>query len=318
MNMERLYQIGSEVITDMKISSLGYCIKQGFKNIYRNRLFSLASVATMAACIFLFGIFYSVTQNMNYMVQEAEKNTCITVFFDVGITNERVESIGKTIQQMDTVMLIEYTSPEQAWEKYKQIYFADYPELAEGFADDNPLADSASYTIYLSEADALQEVSSSIEHIDGVRKVKKSEITANSLVDASGLISMVSVATIVVLFLVAWFLIGNTVATGITVRSEEIAIMKLLGAKNGFVRAPFIVEGIVIGLVGAMLPMVAIYFLYESVVDYIVNKFLFLSNILVFLPIETIFDSLIPVAAILGMGIGFLGSYTTLRKHLKV
>lgn len=302
----------------MKISSMGYCIKQGFKNIRRNRLFSLASVATMAACIFIFGIFYAVTQNISYMVEEAEKNTCIKVFFDEGITNERIESIGKTIQQMDNIALIEYVSAEQAWERYKEIYFADEPELAEGFADDNPLADSASYTIYLTQADALQEVSTSIEHIDGVRKVKKSEITANSLVDVSGLVSMVSVATIVVLFLVAWFLIGNTVATGITVRSEEIAIMKLLGAKNGFVRAPFIVEGVVIGLVGAMLPMAAIYFLYENVVNFIVNKFLFLSNILVFLPVETIFDSLLPVAAILGMGIGFLGSYTTLRKHLKV
>ena len=302
----------------MKISSLGYCIKQGIKNIYRNHLFSLASMATMAACIFLFGIFFAVTQNMKYMIAEAEKNTCITVFFDVGTTPERIESIGKTIQQMDDIALIEYTSAEEAWEQYKVKYFGDYIELAEGFADDNPLVDSASYTIYLSKADALQRVSYQIENIDGVRKVNKSEITANSLVDASGLIGMVSITTIVVLFLVAWFLIGNTVSVGITVRSEEIAIMKLLGAKNGFVRAPFIVEGVIIGLIGAMLPMVAIYFLYDNVVSYIVNKFLFLSNILTFLPVKEIFTSLVPIAAILGVGIGFLGSYTTLRKHLKV
>ena len=121
-----------------------------------------------------------------------------------------------------------------------------------------------------------------------------------------------------VLFLVAWFLIGNTVSVGIAVRKEEIAIMKLIGAKNGFVRAPFIVEGIVIGFVGAMIPMVVIYYLYENVVYYIINRFTFLSNILVFLPVKTVFSTLLPVAAVLGIGIGFLGSYTTLRKHLKV
>lgn len=302
----------------MKISSLGYCIKQGFKNIYRNRLFSLVSAATMAACIFLFGIFYSVVQNISYMVKEAEKNTCITVFFDVGTTDERVESIGKTIAQMNNVLLVEYTSAEEAWEKYKVKYFGERMDLAEGFADDNPLANSASYTVYLDSAEALAPVSSGIEAINGVRSVKKSEITANSLMDVSGLVSMVSVTTIVILFLIAWFLIGNTVSMGISVRSEEIAIMKLLGAKNGFVRAPFIVEGVVIGFVGAMLPMIIIYYLYENVVYYIVNRFTFLSSILVFLPVKTVFATLIPVAAVLGIGIGFLGSYTTLRKHLKV
>lgn len=302
----------------MKISSLGYCIRQGFRNIYRNRLFSLASAATMAACIFLFGIFYSVVKNVSYMVKEAEKNTCITVFFDVGITNERVESIGRTIQQMADVILIEYTSAEEAWEKYKVKYFGELLYLAEGFEDDNPLANSASYTIYLDSAEALAPVSAAIENINGVRSVKKSEITANSLSDVSGLVSMVSVTIIIILFLVAWFLIGNTISVGISVRSEEIAIMKLLGAKNGFVRAPFIVEGIVIGFVGAMLPMVIIYYLYENVVHYIINRFTFLSNILAFLPIKTVFATLIPVAAVLGIGIGFMGSYTTLRRHLKV
>lgn len=201
-------------ITAMKISSLGYCIRQGFKNIYRNRLFSLASVATMAACIFLFGIFYCVARNMTYMVTEVEKNTCLTVFFDVGVTDERIEFIGKTIQQMQGVALIEYTSPEEAWDKYKVKYFGDKMELAEGFEQDNPLANSASYTVYLNSADVLAAISAGVENIDGVRSVKRSEITANSLIDVSGLVSMVSLTMIVVLFLVALFLIGNTGTEG--------------------------------------------------------------------------------------------------------
>ena len=281
-------------------------------------MYSLASMATMAACIFMFGIFFCLVQNINYIVKIAESGVAVTAFFDEDMSEAEIKEIGERIEARSEVSEMVFVSAEEAWEEYKEVYFSENPKLAEGFADDNPLVDSASYTIYLSKADALQRVSYQIENIDGVRKVNKSEITANSLVDASGLIGMVSITTIVVLFLVAWFLIGNTVSVGITVRSEEIAIMKLLGAKNGFVRAPFIVEGVIIGLIGAMLPMVAIYFLYDNVVSYIVNKFLFLSNILTFLPVKEIFTSLVPIAAILGVGIGFLGSYTTLRKHLKV
>lgn len=158
--------------------------------------------------------------------------------FDVGVGSARIESIGKTIQQMESVTLIEYTSPEEAWEKYKVKYFGDRMDLAEGFEEDNPLADSASYTVYLNTADTLTTVAANIEKIDGVRSVKRSEVTANSLTDVSGLVSMISLTMIIVLFLVAWFLIGNTVSVGIAVRKEEIAIMKLIGAKNGFVRAP--------------------------------------------------------------------------------
>lgn len=303
----------------MKISSMGYCVKQGFKNIHRNRLFSLASVATMSACIFLFSIFFSVVQNMQYMIKEAQKNTCITCFFEIGISNEQIQSIGNRISQLNHVITpITYTSPEEAWEHYKKVYFKDKMELAEGFENDNPLANSASFTIYIDSADALANVSSIIENMEGVRSVKKSEITANVFTDISGLVSLVSVVTILILFLVAWFLISNTVSVGISVRKEEIAIMKLLGAKNGFVKMPFLVEGIIIGLVGAMLPMVMFYYLYENVVTYIAGKFTFLSNILIFLPIKEVMNVLLPISIVLGMGIGFLASSSTIKKHLKV
>ena len=302
----------------MKIRSLGYCIRQGFKNIHRNRMFSLASVATMAACIFLFGVFFSVVKNLQYMVGEAEKNTCVTVLFDEGITQERIEAIGKTIQLRPEITLIEYTSAEVAWSNFKDTYFAEYPELADVYANDNPLVNSSSYTIYLASPSYQDEIVAFLNNLDGVRKVNASEITANSFVDAGGLVSMVSITTIVILFLVALFLIANTVSVGIAVRSEEIAIMKLLGAKNAFVRAPFIVEGITIGFIGAMLPLAVVYYLYDNVVSYIINKFVFLSKVLTFLPAAVVMKQLVPIAAILGVGIGFVGSYMTLRKRLKV
>ncbi len=120
------------------------------------------------------------------------------------------------------------------------------------------------------------------------------------------------------MFLVAIFLISNTVTTGIAVRRDEIGIMKLIGATDSFVRAPFIVEGILIGLIGAILPLALLYLLYNRIVIYIEEKFSFIGSLISFVPAEGVFHTLVPVALALGVGIGFLGSRITIRKHLKV
>ena len=133
----------------MRISSIGYCIKQGLKNIWRNKMFSLASVATMSACIFLFGIFFCVVENFQYMVKEAEKSVAVTVFFDEGISQEDMDAIGEKIRGRDEVSDVVFVSAEESWEQYKEIYFKDNPQLAEGFADDNPLANQALSLIHI-------------------------------------------------------------------------------------------------------------------------------------------------------------------------
>ena len=154
--------------------------------------------------------------------------------------------------------------------------------------------------------------------LEGVREVRHSAIVANTLSDFNSLIGYISVGVILILFLVAIFLISNTVTTGIAVRRDEIAIMKLIGATDSFVRAPFIVEGVLIGLVGAALPLALLYMLYNRIVAYIGDKFSFLSRLIRFVPANEVFHALIPAALILGLGIGLLGSVITIRKHLKV
>ena len=143
----------------MKIRSLFYHIKDGLKNIYRNRLFSLASIATIAACIFLFGLFYSLVTNFQYMIHKAENEVCVTVFFDQDLTDADIKKLGDTISQRNEVSRIHYTSADEAWENYKAEYFKDYPQLAEGFKDDNPLANSSSYEIYLNDASSQATLS---------------------------------------------------------------------------------------------------------------------------------------------------------------
>ena len=157
-----------------------------------------------------------------------------------------------------------------------------------------------------------------LESIDGIRSVKRSEMVAHTLTDFNSLIGYISAGIILILLGVAVFLISNTITVGISVRREEIGIMKLIGATDYFVRAPFVVEGIVIGLIGAAIPLGILYVLYEKIILYIGDKFKFISNMIQFLSVDQVFHTLVPVALLLGVGIGFIGSRITIRKHLKV
>ena len=302
----------------MRISTFFYTIKQGIKSIWKNKMFSLASIATMTACIFLFGLFYIIVTNFQSMVKEAEAGVAVTVLFDEGISQERIEEIGDLIKARVEVSRVEYTSPEEAWESFKDIYFKGNEKVAESFAKDNPLANSASYSIYMNDISMQQTLVTYLSSVEGIRQVNRSETVANTLSDFNKLIGYISAGIILILLGVAIFLISNTISVAISVRKEEIAIMKLVGATDYIVRAPFVVEGVIIGLIGAAIPLGILYVLYEKIVEYIASNFTFISTMMKFLPVTVVFHTLIPVAMILGVGIGYLGSHITTRKHLKV
>ena len=302
----------------MKISTFTYNFRQGLINIWRNKMFSLASIATMTACIFLFGTFYSLAVNFSSMVQSAEEGVAVTVFFNEGTTDDRIASIGAEIQNRPEVASVKFVSAEEAWQSFKQDYFEGNEEAAASFEEDNPLANDANYEVYLEDVSMQETLVDYLEGIDGVREVKQSELAAEVLTDFNNLLTLVFIAIIVVLIAVAVFLISNTVTVGISVRKEEIAIMKLIGAKDTFVRAPFIVEGIAIGFIGSAIPLALLYFLYGRIVTYVSEKFAVLSSMMEFVPVDEVFQILIPVSLVLGVGIGFVGSRFTLKRHLKV
>ena len=302
----------------MKISTFLYTVKQGVKNIWRNKMFSLASIATMSACIFMFGLFFAIVTNFRAMVDNAEEGVAVTVFFEDDISEEQIAKIGEEIGKRAEVSKYDYKSADDTWEDFKQDYFDGNEDAAASFSGDNPLANSASYEIYMNDVSMQESLVTYLESLDGVRQVNQSEAVANTLSDFNKLIGYISVGIILVLFGVAVFLISNTVTVGISVRREEIGIMKLIGATDYFVRAPFMVEGILIGLTGAILPLILLFFLYRKIIAYVAEKFTFLSNLLSFVSTGELFHTLVPVGLILGVGIGFFGSYITIRKHLRV
>ena len=299
----------------MRISTIFYTLKQGIINIFRNKWFSLASVATISACLLLFGLFYTVVANFNNIVRTAQQGVSVTVFFEDNVSEAKIQEIGTLIEKRTEVSKVVYVSAEEAWESFREEYFGE--EYSDGFTE-NPLANSSNYEIYLSDVALQGSLVNYLESIEEVRQVNRSEVTASTLSGMNLLIVYVSIGIIGILLAVSVFLISNTVMIGIQVRKEEINIMKYIGATDFFVRSPFVIEGVIIGAVGAAIPLGFIYVIYNSVVEFVVERFAMLSSLLTFLSAREIFDILVPVSMGLGIGIGFLGSVITVRKHLKV
>ncbi len=301
----------------MRISTFFYTLKQGIINIFRNKWFSLASIATISASLFILGLFYAVILNFQNIVHTAEEGVSVTIFFQEGTTEERMQEIGAQIEARDDVTRVEFTSADEAWEFYKENFIPE--EYSDGFPEgDNPLENAASYEIFMEDISQQSELVAYLESIPEIREVNQSALAASTLTGVNALVAYVSAGIIIILILVSMFLINNTVTIGISVRKEEINIMKYIGATDFFVRAPFVIEGILIGIFGSILPLAGIYVMYNNVLEFINNRFSILSGLLQFLPVNEVYRTMVPVVVLIGVGIGFLGSFFTVRKHLRV
>lgn len=299
----------------MKISTFFYTLWQGVRNLFRNGWYSLASISTISACLFLFGTFFAVVYNIQNILYNAEESVSITVFFNEDVSDTRISEIGTEIQNRVEVSSVAFHSDDEIWAEFGPAYFGE--DYAEGFPE-NPLEGENNYEVFLSDVSMQNALVTWLQAKPEVRKVNFSEVTASTLTGMNSLIAYVSIAIIVILLAVSIFLISNTVRVGISVRSEEIGIMKYIGATDFFVRAPFVLEGVLIGLFGSVIPLFLIYELYDYVIKYVTQRFSVLSSMLTFLPIESIFHYLVPASLIVGVGIGFFGSLATVRKHLRV
>ncbi|MCR4617884.1 MAG: permease-like cell division protein FtsX [Lachnospiraceae bacterium] len=299
----------------MKISTFFYTLWQGVRNLFRNGWYSLASISTIAACLFLFGLFFSVVFNIRNILLTAEEAVSITVFFNEDVSDERVAEIGEEIKKRSEVSNVIFKDDDEIWAEFGSSYYG--PDYATGFPE-NPLAGDHNYEVFLSDVSMQDTLVSWLQSKSEVRKVNYSEVTADTLTGVNSLIAYVSIAIIAILLAVSIFLISNTVRVGISVRAEEISIMKYVGATDFFVRAPFVLEGMLIGLIGSVIPLALIHELYDYVINYVTDRFAVLSSMLNFLSIDEIFKYLMPVCLIVGVGIGFIGSLATVRKHLRV
>ena len=297
--------------------TLGYGLRQGFKSVVQNKLFSLAAVGTIATCLFLLGLFYVLLSNFRNIMYNAESNMGITAFFDKDIDADRIDKLAEQIRARDDVEEVRYISPQDAWESFQKEMYGESDQLEDTFGSDNPLKDSASFEIYLKDVSAQSAVADYVEGLEGIRKVNGSSAVAKGLSSINMLVAYISATIIILLLLISIFLINTSVATGIRVRSDEIAIIKMIGATDGFVRAPFLVEGVVLGLIGAAIPIGILALSYEKMIHFVLNHFSALSQWLTFIDPEKEMMVLVPVLLLIGVGIGLVGSAVSVRRHLQ-
>ena len=250
--------------------------------------------------------------NVNNIAHKVEQEVPVTVFFDEGTTEEQMQEVGNLIQARPEVERIEFESADEAWQKFKDQYFQG-SDAANGFKDDNPLVNSSNYQVYLNQIEKQTELVAYIQGLDHVRDVEQSEKAANTLGNFNKLVSYASMIIIAILLVISIFLISNTVSVGIAVRKEEIGIMKYIGATDGFVRAPFLLEGMVLGVIGAAIPLTALYFIYNTTVEYILTRFNVLTGVVDLFRYGKFTRHCFLWDWHLEIGIGLIGSFLTSR-----
>lgn len=305
----------------MKIRSIRVCLKQGLQGIWRNRLMVLASVCTVSACLFILGIVYCLVANVQQFADDLDDSLGIIAFLSENVSEESVPTLVEQIRDMEGVKEVTYVSTDEAWQNFKESMGFD-DQLGEDtlaqLDQDNPLANSASLEIYLYEAADQNDFVAQLQTMPQIRSIRYAAETADVLANLSSMITWGGMALILLLVFIAILLISNTIKLSVFVRRTEIGIMKYIGAKDSFVKIPFIVEGMIIGVLGAVLPAILIYFSYGSIVNFVMQQFGTFTQLIHFISANTILIQLIPIFLAVGIVVGVLGSTLSLRKYLKV
>lgn len=280
----------------------------------------LASVLTVSACLFILGIVFCIVANVRSFTDNLDSSLGVIAFLDEGTTDEAAKALAEQIRAMDNVKEVNYVSADQAWTDFKSMmgFESQFGEdTITKLDEDNPLADSASLQVYLEDASGQGDLVAKLEKIPQVRRVRYSAETADVLSSLSQMVTVVGFSLILLLVLIAILLISNTIKLSVFVRRKEIGIMKYIGATNSFVKIPFIVEGVIIGVFGAIIPSVILYFSYAAVLNILVSQFTF-TNLFNFIDVNTIIFQLIPLFLGVGILVGILGSAFSLQKYLRV
>lgn len=297
---------------------LSYVFKTGFKNLGNKKLFSFASIATIASSVLVFCIFFVLATNIKGIIDKVETTVGIQVFFDSNLSEDEIQELAQNNFVTSDVKSIKFKSSNEAWQKFKMEYFDNKEELAAAFEDDNPLANSASYEILLNDISKQYEYVNYLKSINGVRQVNYSNVLIDSLTSLNIGISTFSLILISLLLIIAMILISNTITLASQFRRKENEIMKLIGATNFMIRAPFVIEGFFIGLFGSIIPIGIVCGLYNYLMKILLEHTTFLKNI--FTPVQL--NSIAPTMVLYGITgpciVCMLISFLTIRKHLKV
>ena len=293
-----------------------YLIAEGFRNVLKNKKSTGASLMIMCATMMIFGLFFLIGENVNYMVKEIESEQGMQVFMVKDATEEQITKLGEEIKALDSVAKVTFVSKEEAYNIVKERY-GEYGRFLEGYdVEHNPF--KVSYVVTLTDLSKSDEVKTQIDKLENVNNIEMRDKTINALVGIANGIRWVSGGILILLVVISVFIIANTIKLTVHARRKEISIMKYVGATNGFIRWPFIVEGIIIGIVSAMISILILGVAYNFIIDKIMESSITTMINITLLPFSEIFTLVIVVYLTLGIGIGCLGSVISMRKYLEV
>lgn len=285
----------------VKYNRFGYLIGEGFGNVFKNKKSTGASLMIMCATMIIFGIFLILTENINHFVAEVESAQGIQVFINNDATQQQVDEIEKKLRALDGVSTTVYVSKEDALNQMKE-KFGDKKDLLAGYEENNIFP--ASYVVTLTDLTKSKEVQDQILTFEHIKKITSKDETVSTLINLANGIKIVTGVILILLVIISVFIIANTIKLTVHARRKEISIMKYVGATNGFIRWPFIVEGMIIGILASSISITLVGIAYSFLAEKMVNsQFMQVINMSL-VTFGDMFESIIFVYMLLGIGIG--------------
>lgn len=306
----------------MRFNVVSYLIGEGIRNVFKNKKSTSASIIIMTLTMLIFGVFFVITQNINSVMKQIESEQGIQVFLN-DISEDQTKAIENYIKNLDGVNSVTYKTKEDALNQLKS-QFKDREDLLQGYEENNIFP--ASYVVTLSDLNKSKEVQQEILDYDKdksdtdkvIKKITSKDETVTTLINLANGIRIVTGVILAILVIISIFIISNTIKLTVHARRKEISIMKYVGATNSFIRWPFVVEGIIIGVVSGALSILVVGINYDIIANKILQSQVVSVTNISLLTFGDMFGLIVLVYAILGIGIGVLGSMISMRKYLKV
>lgn len=299
----------------MKYNIFTYLVGEGFKNILKNKKSTAASLMIMCATMIIFGVFFIIGQNINHFVKEVESAQGIQVFINKDATDEQIKEIGEKISGLEGVNTIDFVSKEEGLEQMKE-KFKEKEYLLDTYKDNNIFPDS--YVVTLTDLNLSTQVQEQILQMENIKRITSRDETVTTLINLANGVRIITGVILILLIVISIFIIANTIKLTVHARRKEISIMKYVGATNNFIRWPFIVEGIIIGIIAGIISMTIIGTAYSFIANKIVNSSFMQVTNMSLVGFGEMFNLIVIIYLILGIGIGVLGSSISMRKYLKV
>lgn len=284
----------------MKYNIFGYLIGEGFSNVFKNKKSTGASLMIMCATMIIFGIFLMLSENINHFVDDIKSEQGFQVFLTTDATEEQIQEVGDKIRALDGVSTVEFKDKEYAYNFMKE-KFGESADLLDGYGYDFY---STSYIVTLTDLRLSKDVQNEILQYDNVKKITSSDETVTTLLSVANGIKIVTAVILVLLIIISIFIISNTIKLTVHARRKEISIMKYVGATNNFIRWPFIVEGMIIGILASLISILIVGGAYSLLAEQAVNSSFMIKIGLSLLSFKDMISSIIVVYMLLGIGIG--------------